>query len=151
MTTGAMAGTAIQRATHALAEEAETAQEALRDAAARAGGRLDGSAAMAGAAFETLARSALTAAQELAVGSLTALADEQERLQELMEALERTQISLREGDLSGLEAALEDVLGTLGAGHEIVGGLSALATPMEWARGVVHTINELLEAMNLGL
>jgi hypothetical protein len=90
--------------------------------------------------------------QQMVDGSREAIESERDRLQaDLMPALEDALRSLQEHHLPALAGSLEEAAEALGAGLEVVGSMAAFAPPLEWARGVVGTIGDLLDAMNLGL
>jgi hypothetical protein len=92
------------------------------------------------------------AKDDLMAATLAAMDDAKEKLaSDLMPALAEAMRSLREDAVPGLAASLEEALEALGLGHEVVESMGAFAPPLEWARGIVGTIGELLEAMNLGL
>jgi hypothetical protein len=70
---------------------------------------------------------------------------------ELRPAVESGIGSLLEDAFAPLAGAQSAVADLLESGSSLLEVVSGLAPPVDWARGVVDTINSLLDAMNLGL
>jgi hypothetical protein len=90
--------------------------------------------------------------EEMAEGTRRAIDRARERLEnELVPTLRDALSALHDEGLPALAASLEQATEELGVGLGLVGSLAVFAPPMAWAHGVVGTIGDLLDAMNLGL
>lgn len=133
-----------------LTESARAAQEreleAQRQALAALGEAGEAAAAAAGALEQRLAEAGGALAQE----GVEALGDVAGRVATVhLSTLREAVTALHDGDLPALAEALDSGIEGLADGHEAVAAMAAHAGPVEWARGVVETIHDLLGAMNL--
>jgi hypothetical protein len=137
----------------ALEDAAQGAAALLEEAGAHAGGRLDDQ--QVDSEGKVHAFQLLTAGrrhEQMSEGTRRAIDTARERLDgELKPAMLDALHALHEEALPTLSAALEQAAEVAGNGVEVMGSLAAFAPPLAWAHGVVGTIGDLLDAMNLGL
>ena len=145
--------TTLRAGVSALVEAAQGATALLEEAAAQAAGRLDeqqvdSEGKAHGFQFQTAERRH----DEMSQGTRAAFEAARERLEgELKPALLAALHALHDEGLTALGAAFEQGAEAVGAGLEVVRSLGAFAPPLAWAHGVVGTIGDLLDAMDLGL
>lgn len=145
--------TTLRAGLTALEEAVQGATALLDQAGAHTEGRLDGQEVDGQGrvhGFQHL--TATQRNQQMVEGTREAIERVQERLQgDLLPALGDALRSLHEEHLPALAGSLEEAAEAVGVGLGVVGSMAAFAPPLVWAHGVVGTIGDLLEAMNLGL